>query len=101
MCISLCLLFLLHQIFYILFYEGEVIRMVWPPQSPDLNPIEQIWDHVDSKIRKMCNTSKNSLWVNLQTAWNDISNQTFAKYINTMKSRCQAVIDAKGGHTRF
>ncbi|KAK4003708.1 hypothetical protein OUZ56_005463 [Daphnia magna] len=35
---------------------GEVIRMVWPPQSPDLNPIEQIWDHIDSKIRKMCNT---------------------------------------------
>ncbi|KZS00198.1 TE: Transposable element Tcb1 Transposase, partial [Daphnia magna] len=80
---------------------GEVIRMVWPPQSPDLNPIEQIWDHVDTKIRKMCNTSKNSLWVNLQTAWDDISINTFSKYINTMKSRCQAVIDAKGGHTRF
>ncbi|KAK4006780.1 hypothetical protein OUZ56_011938 [Daphnia magna] len=56
---------------------GEVIRMVWPPQSPDLNPIEQIWDHVDSKIRKMCNTSKNSLWVDLQTAWDDISIKTF------------------------
>jgi hypothetical protein len=75
--------------------------MGWPPQNPNLKPIEKIWDHVDSKIRKMCNTSKNSLWVNLKTAWDDISNTTFSKYINTMKSHCQAIIDAKGGHTRF
>jgi transposase len=75
--------------------------MEWPPQSPDLNPIEQIWDHVDTKLRKMCNTSKHSLWLNLQSVWADISNETLSKYIFTMKSRCEAVIEAKGGHTRF
>ena len=75
--------------------------MEWPPQSPDLNPIEQIWDHVDSKLRKMCNTSKNTLWLNLQSVWADISNETLSKYIFTMKSRCKAVIEARGGHTRF
>jgi transposase len=75
--------------------------MVWPPQSHDLNPIEQIWDHVDTKLRKMCNTSKNTLWLNLQSVWVNISNETFSKYILTMKARCEAVIEAKGGHTRF
>ncbi|EFX75822.1 hypothetical protein DAPPUDRAFT_249727 [Daphnia pulex] len=56
----------------------------------NLNPIENIRDHVDSKIRKMFNTSKNSLLVNLQTAWDDILNTTYSKYIDTMKSHCQA-----------
>nr|CAH0108862.1 unnamed protein product [Daphnia galeata] len=79
----------------------EVIRMVWPPQSHDLNPIEQIWDHVDTKLRKMCNTSKNTLWLNLQSVWANIYNETFSKYILTMKAHCEAVIEAKGGHTRF
>ena len=28
--------------------------MHWPPQSPDLYPIEKIWDELDRKIREMC-----------------------------------------------
>ena len=31
---------------------GEVIRMIWPPQSLDLNPIEQIWELLDQQIQK-------------------------------------------------
>lgn len=75
--------------------------MVWPPQSPDLNPIEQIWDCLDSRLKKLTRTSQNSMWNSLQSAWASIHPSTFAKYINTMKARCQAVIDAQGGHTRY
>ena len=35
-----------------IFFKGDVVRMVWPPQSPDLNPIEAMWDYVDSKLKK-------------------------------------------------
>jgi hypothetical protein len=31
---------------------GVLRRMIWPPQSPVLNPIEQIWDLLDSKLNK-------------------------------------------------
>ncbi|KAK4024362.1 hypothetical protein OUZ56_009784 [Daphnia magna] len=37
-------------------------------QSLDLNPTELIWDHLDTKLRKMCNTSNNVLWQNSQRA---------------------------------
>ena len=75
--------------------------MVWPPQSPDLNPIEQLWDYLDTEVRKHHISSKDNLWNTRVKSWNGISKEIFAKYINTMPARCQAVIDAKGGHTKY
>ena len=80
---------------------GEVIRMIWPPQSPDLNPIEQIWELLDRQLQKSAKTSATNIWNNLQTAWNSISKETLRKYIFSMRRRCQAVINAKGGHTKY
>ncbi len=75
--------------------------MHWPPQSPDLNPIEQIWELLNSSMKKLARSTKDSTWKNLQAAWENISNEVLERYIFTMRARCQAVIDAKGGHTRY
>jgi transposase len=32
--------------------KGVLKRMIWPPQSPDLNPIEQVWDFVKSRLEE-------------------------------------------------
>ena len=50
----------------------KIVRMVWPPQNSDLNPIEQIWDHLDSKIQK----SSRNLAVNL---FNSLQVKTYWK----------------------
>ena len=36
--------------------------MDWPPQSPDPNQIELLWDELDRQIREDGPTSKNVLW---------------------------------------
>ncbi len=45
----------------------------WPPQSPDLNPIEQIWGKLENKLDRSIVHSKESLWLEFQKALYDIS----------------------------
>ena len=53
--------------------------MDWPPQSPDLNPIELLWEQIDRKVREKCPTST-SHWELLQKAWGeDFEYQGFAR----------------------
>jgi transposase len=30
----------------------DISRIAWPPQSPDLNPIEHCWDYIRAQIKK-------------------------------------------------
>ena len=38
----------------------------WPAQSPDLNPIELLWEQLDSMVHKKCPSSQSNLWEMLQ-----------------------------------
>jgi hypothetical protein len=73
--------------------------MIWPPQSPDLNPIEQVWDFVKSRLEESDRVTKRTIWSELQNAWQLVTTEMVQRYIGTMNDRCGAVILAKGGHT--
>ena len=43
---------------YLTMKESDgVSQMTWPPQSPDLNPIEMVWDELDRKVKEKQPTS--------------------------------------------
>ena len=53
--------------------------MEWPFLSPDLNPIELLWEQLDRMVCKKCPTSQSNLWEVLQEAWDEISSDNLNK----------------------
>jgi len=76
-------------------------RMPWPAQSPDLNPIENLWDHLDRQVRKRKPqpTSLPELAAALQEEWGRIPLSLVRQLITGMPTRVAEVIEAEGWHT--
>ncbi len=54
--------------------------MDWPNQSRDLNPIEQIWGELENKLDSSIVHSEESLCLELQKAWDNISVEVLRRY---------------------
>ena len=85
------------------FKDNEITVLPWPAQSPDLNPIEHLWHHLKIKLsiyeRKAISISE--LQERCDEEWNKFSAETCLKYYESMPARVQAVLKAKGGHTKY
>jgi len=85
------------------FSDNKMIVLDWPAQSPDLNPIEHLWHHLKIKLSayETKATSISELWKRCDKEWNSFTAEICQKYIESMPARVQAVLKAKGGHTRY
>jgi transposase len=52
--------------------DGVLHQMTWPPQSPDLNQIEMVWDEVDRRVKEKQPTSAQQMLELLQDSWKSI-----------------------------
>ena len=76
--------------------------MPWPAKSPDLNPIEHIWDLIKRNVKALHPPHDiNALERSVQQVWQQIRQPTIQRYIVSMRKRCLAVIRARGGHTPY
>ena len=75
----------------------------WPPQSPDLNPIETLWAWLKHRLSDYDAppTSIHSLWERVQDVWNGFTEDECNKLIESMPERIEAVLKAKGGYTKY
>jgi DDE superfamily endonuclease len=84
--------------------QRSIQTLKWPSNSPDLNPIEMVWDIMKDFIQDHYGDRKLSLSETRQAveaAWESITPQELRKLVDSMPQRCQAVIDAQGGHTKY
>ncbi|MBN3286955.1 TCB1 transposase, partial [Polyodon spathula] len=73
----------------------------WPSQSPDLNPIENLWHYLKIAVHKCRPTNRNNLEQICQEEWAKITPTLCAKLVHTYPKRLKAVIAAKGGSTKY
>ncbi|GFV67644.1 transposable element Tcb2 transposase [Trichonephila clavipes] len=62
-----------------------VTTLPWPTQSPDLSPIEHIWDHLGRRVGHP--TSLNELEIRLQQIWNEMSQDIMQNLHASMPDR--------------
>lgn len=72
-----------------------------PPQSPDLNPIENLWHLLDKNICKNPVSNKYEMRERLLAEWNQLPADYLSTLVESMSRRLAAVIEARGGHTKY
>ena len=85
------------------FQDNGYEVMIWPAQSPDLNPIEHLWNILKNKLGEHPEPPKGiiELWERVEEEWNKIEAETCQKLIERMPRRIQEVLKAKGGYTTY
>jgi len=83
------------------FEQNQVEVLDWPPQSPDLNPIEHVWDHIYRKLvgRRFKNLAE--LYHGVETEWKAVDLNYLVKLVDSMPKRCAAVLKARGFPTKY
>lgn len=72
-----------------------------PPQSPDLNPIEHLWEELERRIRKRPIRNAAQLKIALEEEWNCIQPTVTKNLVESMPRRLRAVIKSKGYPTKY
>ena len=75
----------------------------WPALSLDMNPIEHFWDHIQRELNNMQPRPDTApqLEHSIRQVWRNVHQAVVNRLIHSMPARCQAVVDAHGGHTRY
>jgi len=72
--------------------QKKLVNMDWPPQNPDLNPIELLWDELDREVRKLQLTNRNQLLEYLQVCWCELEPEKLKKLVSKMFKVCAVVL---------
>ena len=85
------------------YHQSEAVTsVIWPAMTPDLNPIEHIWDMLGRRIHALEPPVQNlrQLEATLHREWQQLSQQVIRRLTGGMKRRVEAVVQARGGYTR-
>jgi transposase len=83
--------------------ERDITPVFWPAYSPDLNPIETLWNIMKNYLElhhPEPDCSYDQLRAYVKEAWDSIMSDQLLDLLKTMPMRCEDVIAAEGGHTK-
>ena len=83
------------------FQEENINLLTWPAQSPDMNPIENLWGIVKTRVAELEPTNIAELKTAIMQAWKSITKKTTKSLVNSFKKRALCLFKAKGGHINY
>lgn len=85
------------------FFEDQGLELLdeWPANSPDLNPIENLWGWMKRMLEPVKRTSVEDWKSKLEELWDSVSSELIEKLVVSMPQRIEACIAANGGHTKY
>ncbi|CAK9810894.1 Transposable element Tc1 transposase [Anthophora plagiata] len=84
------------------YFNGYDFQLLpWPPQSPYLNLIEHLWDHLDRSVSEKFRNNKSVFKQALLSIWNSIDENIINKLFESMPRRLEEVIRNKGYQTSY
>ncbi len=83
------------------FKDHGIPVLNWPANSPDLNPIENLWGIVKRKMRYARPNNAEELKATIRATWALITPEQCHRLIDSMPRRIAAVIQAKGAQTKY
>ncbi len=73
----------------------------FPPYSPDLNPIENLWSDLKRRIEMHNSSTVEELAAALALEWELTSQERFVTLAKSMTRRCKAVVEKQGYMTKY
>lgn len=85
------------------FAEEKIPLLFHPANSPDVSPIQPCWHELKKGLRSLEHppTTLATLSAAVHAVWNALPIEDVDKYVNRMGDIVEAVLKAKGGHTKF
>ena len=84
------------------FKNNNVRLLSWPGNSPDLNPIENLWARLKILVSQRRPSNKQQLIEAIVECWHHvITVQELESLVKSMPNRIKAVITAKGYATKY
>ena len=70
-----------------------IVRFDWPPYSPDLNPIENVWGNMKKELGKRRPKDRADMHKMIKEIWDSLSAEYAKNLAGSMKSRLELCID--------
>ncbi|KAL4467285.1 hypothetical protein ABPG72_016879 [Tetrahymena utriculariae] len=83
------------------FQDRRIEVFNWPPQSPDMSIIEDIWNLIKRRIKGIAYSNVDDLWKDLLNVWQNITQEEVLNLYEGLPRRIDALLVANGNHTKY